>query len=68
MVLSAAWSKTQEEVSRPARLDDLLEGEELVQRLKEEGKLQEMLEDPVLIPDWNAQFAAQQGASSTTAS
>lgn len=58
------WPNAQDEENRPAMLDDLLEGEDLRQRLQEEGKLQEMLEDPLLLPDWNAQFAAQQGASS----
>lgn len=50
----------QDEENRPARLDDLLEAEELEQRLREEGRLDEILEDPELIPDWNTQFTAQE--------
>ena len=50
----------QEEENRPARVDDLLEAEELEQHLREEGELDNILADPELIPDWETQFAAQQ--------
>ncbi|CAL8470571.1 g10113 [Coccomyxa elongata] len=53
-------AKGQEEENRPARLDDLLEAEELEQHLREEGRLDEILEDPELIPDWNTQYKAQE--------
>lgn len=50
----------QEEENRPARVDDLLEAEELEQRLREEGRLEDILSDPELIPDWDTQFTAQE--------
>ncbi len=53
----------QEGENRPARLDDLLEGDELEQRLSEEGRLDDLLKDPELIPDWTTQFSAQQNAA-----
>ena len=40
-----------------------MEGDELEQRLREEGRLDDILKDPELIPDWSAQFAARQNAA-----
>lgn len=54
----------QEEENRPARVDDLLEGDELEQRLREDGRLEDILKDPELMPDWDAQFAQRQNAAS----
>jgi hypothetical protein len=54
----------QEEENRPAKVDDLLEGDELEQRLREEGRLEDILKDPELIPNWDAQFAERQNSAS----
>ncbi|BDA45834.1 hypothetical protein COCOBI_07-6210 [Coccomyxa sp. Obi] len=51
------------EENRPARVDDLLEAGELEQRLRDEGRLDEILGDPELIPDWNTQFTAQESSA-----
>ncbi len=52
-----------EDISSPARVDDLLEGPELEERLRTQGRLDSMLNDPELIPDWQTQFEQQQKAS-----
>ena len=49
--------RTQE--SRPANLDDLLEDDELEERMSDEGSLAIALQDPELIPDWHTQQQEQ---------
>ena len=38
----------------------MLDGPELKQRMADEGRLSDILEDPELMPDWQAQLDMQQ--------
>ena len=48
-----------QELYRPASTQDLLEGPELEQRMADEGRLPDILSDPELMPDWQAQLGMQ---------
>ena len=49
-----------QELYRPASTQDLLDGPELEQRMADEGRLPDILKDPELMPDWQAQLNMQQ--------
>ena len=48
-----------QELYRPASTQDLLEGPELEQRMADDGRLPDILSDPELMPDWQAQLGMQ---------
>ena len=52
---------------RPAAVDDLLDGTELEQRLRDEGRLDGILSDPELMPSWGVQLQMQQASQSVPA-
>ena len=60
-VISRTWGPLQG-LSRPAAAEDLLDGAELEQRLKDEGRLDEILSDPELMADWEAQLHMKQAS------
>ncbi|CAL5220429.1 g2443 [Coccomyxa viridis] len=47
---------------RPAAAEDLLDGAELEQRLRDEGRLDDILRDPGLMPNWEVQLQMQQAS------
>ena len=48
-----------QELYRPASTQDLLEGPKLEQRMADDGRLPDILSDPELMPDWQAQLGMQ---------
>ena len=50
---------------RPAAVEDLLDGAELEQRLRDEGRLDGILRDPELMPNWEVQLQMQQASRIT---
>ena len=51
-----------QDLFRPAAVEDLLDGAELEQRLRDEGRLEGILTDPELMPNWEVQLQMQQAA------
>ena len=51
-----------QELYRPASTQDLLDGSELEQRMVDDGRLPDILTDPELMPDWQAQLDMQQAS------
>ena len=42
-------------------MEDLLDGEELEERMQDEGRLEDVMRDPELMPNWEVQLQMQQG-------
>ncbi len=55
-------SQSLQDLFRPAAVEDLLDGAELEQRLQDEGRLEGILTDPELMPNWEVQLQMQQAA------